>query len=86
MLKNNYNYFKQAREEDGKPPSQSVLEAMAKVNLHAMRMGPGKHLKGLELMGGIVKPEQFDYFHEMIITQELGRVGKRGYADGKLAL
>ncbi|XP_006459340.1 hypothetical protein AGABI2DRAFT_201485 [Agaricus bisporus var. bisporus H97] len=74
-----------AREEDGKPPSQSVLEAMAKVNLHAMRMGPGKHLKGLELMGGIVKPEQFDYFHEMIITQELGRAGKRGYADGLMA-
>lgn len=23
-----------------------------------MRMGPGKHLKGLELMGGIVKPEE----------------------------
>jgi hypothetical protein len=55
---------------------------MAKVNLHAMRMGPGKHLKGLELMGGIVKPEEFDYFHELILTQELGRAGKRGYADG----
>lgn len=28
------------------------------VNLHAMRMGPGKHLQGLTLMGGIVKPEE----------------------------
>ena len=28
------------------------------MNLHAMRMGPGKHLKGLTLMGGIVKPEE----------------------------
>ena len=31
-------------------------------NLHAMRLGPGKHLKGLILMDGIVKPEEFDYF------------------------
>jgi len=27
-----------------------------------MRLGPGKHLKGLTLMDGIVKPEEFDYF------------------------
>ncbi|KIM39781.1 hypothetical protein M413DRAFT_74383 [Hebeloma cylindrosporum] len=71
-----------AREEDGKPPSKSVIEAMAKLNLHAMRMGPGKHLKGLELMGGLVKPEEFDYFHELIITQEFARSGRRGYGDG----
>lgn len=58
---------------------------MAKVNIHAMRMGPGKHLKGLELMGGVVKPENFDYFHEMIVTQEFARVGKRGYGDGELS-
>lgn len=56
---------------------------MAKCNLPAMRMGPGKHLKGLELMGGIVKPEEFDYFHEMIINQELARHSKRGYGDGE---
>ena len=29
-----------------------------KVNLHAMRLGPGKHLKGLELMKGVVTPEE----------------------------
>jgi hypothetical protein len=27
-----------------------------------MRMGPGKHLKGLELAGGIVKPEEVRLF------------------------
>ncbi|KAF9525678.1 peroxisomal acyl-CoA-dehydrogenase [Crepidotus variabilis] len=74
-----------AREEDGKPPSKSVIEAMAKQNLHAMRMGPGKHLLGRELMGGIVKPEEFDYFHELIITQELARCGQRGYGDGLMS-
>ena len=30
----------------------------SEVELHAMRMGPGKHLKGRTLMGGIVKPEE----------------------------
>jgi len=30
-----------------------------------MRMGPGKHLRGLTLMGGIVTPEEFNYFHEV---------------------
>ncbi|KDQ59065.1 hypothetical protein JAAARDRAFT_33786 [Jaapia argillacea MUCL 33604] len=72
----------QAREEDGKRPSQSVIEEMTKLNVHAMRMGPGKHLKGLTLMGGIVKPEEFDYFHELVITQEMCRIGARGYGDG----
>ena len=33
--------------------------------MHAMRMGPGKHLKGLTLMNDLVKPEEFDYFHEV---------------------
>lgn len=28
------------------------------MNLHAMRMGPGKHLKGLKLMNGLVTPEE----------------------------
>jgi hypothetical protein len=27
-------------------------------NIHAMRLGPGKHLKGLTLFGGVVKPEE----------------------------
>ncbi|KAI9568284.1 acyl-CoA dehydrogenase/oxidase [Boletus coccyginus] len=74
----------QAREEDGKRPSQFVFDKMAELDLHAMRMGPGKHLKGKTLMGGLVKPEEFDYFHELVITQELVRCGMRGYGDGIL--
>jgi alkylation response protein AidB-like acyl-CoA dehydrogenase/predicted heme/steroid binding protein len=74
-----------AHEEDGKPPSKSVIEAMAKVNFPAMHMGPGMHLRGRELMGGIVKSEEFDYFHELIITQEFSRAGRRGYRDGLMA-
>ncbi|KZT07648.1 peroxisomal acyl-CoA-dehydrogenase [Laetiporus sulphureus 93-53] len=72
----------QAREADGKRPSQLVFDKMAELELHAMRMGPGKHLKGRTLMNGLVKPEEFDYFHELIISQEVCRCGARGYGDG----
>ena len=50
-----------------------------------MRQGPGKHLKVRKLFGGAVEPEEFDYFHEMIINQELSRLQARGYADGEWA-
>ncbi|KZV68187.1 acyl-CoA dehydrogenase NM domain-like protein [Peniophora sp. CONT] len=72
----------QAREEDGKRPSLDVIAKMAEQNIHAMRMGPGKHLKGRKLMGGIVEPEKFNYFHELVVQQEIPRVGARGYGDG----
>ncbi|EIN04041.1 acyl-CoA dehydrogenase, partial [Punctularia strigosozonata HHB-11173 SS5] len=74
----------QAREEDGKRPSQEVFDKMAEMEIHAMRMGPGKHLKGRKLMGGIVSPEEYDYFHELVVTQELTRIAARGYGDGLL--
>lgn len=46
-------------EEDGKRPTQSVFDEMAKLDIVAMRcLGPGKHLKGRTLMGGIVEPEE----------------------------
>lgn len=69
-------------EEDGKRPSAHVIKAMADINMHAMRLGPGKHLKGLTLMGGVVSPEEFDYFHELVCIQEISRCGQRGYGDG----
>jgi hypothetical protein len=37
--------------------------------MHAMRMGPGKHLQGRILMNGLVKPEEFDYFHEVNLSE-----------------
>ncbi|KAJ6531712.1 acyl-CoA dehydrogenase [Mycena capillaripes] len=70
------------REEDGKRPSQACFDAMARSNIIAMRMGPGPHLKGRVLMDGLVKPEEFDYFHELIMAQEGTRFNARGYLDG----
>lgn len=52
----------QACEESGKRASKEVLSAMAKNGMNRMRLGPGKHLHGKELMGGVVKGEEFDYF------------------------
>ncbi|KLO13475.1 acyl-CoA dehydrogenase NM domain-like protein [Schizopora paradoxa] len=71
-------------ESDNKRPNQEVFDKMAALEIHAMRMGPGKHLKGRTLMNGLVKPEEFDYFHELIITQEITRCKSRGYGDGLL--
>ena len=39
--------------------------SLREMNIIAMRLGPGKHLKGKTLLGGVVKPEEFDYFHEV---------------------
>jgi hypothetical protein len=33
-------------------------------------------------MGGIITPEKFDYFHELILTQEIALTAARGYGDG----
>lgn len=48
----------------------------SETNLNAMRLGPGKHLKGRVLMGGIVKPEEFDYFHEVCICKLEAALGE----------
>ncbi|GAA6005841.1 hypothetical protein JCM11491_004030 [Sporobolomyces phaffii] len=71
----------QLHEKDGKRPTVELIQKMGEINMNAMRLGPGKLLKGLTLPGG-VKGEDFDYFHEQIVTQELVRAGARGYADG----
>lgn len=40
-----------------------MLTPMSRANnLNRMRLGPGEHLHGHELMGGVVKGEDFDYF------------------------
>ena len=74
----------QEKEKDGTFISQELVERMAKENIHAMRLGPGEHLHGRTLMGGIVKGKDFDFFHELVVSQELARIGSRGFADGML--
>ena len=67
----------QAREEDGKHFSSQVFGELTKMNILPMRLGPGPHLKGLTLMGGIIEPEEFDHFHELTMVQEIARIHHR---------
>lgn len=76
----------QAKEKDGTYVSQELIDLMAKEGVLHMRLGPGKHLQSAPpLLGGAVKPEEFDYFHDLIIGQELVRSSARGFQDGNMA-
>ncbi|GAA5922749.1 hypothetical protein JCM3775_006123 [Rhodotorula graminis] len=72
-----------AGELSGDRPTADLVQKMGQPewDLHAMRMGPGKHLAGKTLPGG-VKGEDFDYFHELVVIQELVRVGAPGWQAG----
>lgn len=48
----------EAKDGLGKVPERAIFEQLAAVNIPAMRVGPGPHLKGLTLMNGTVKPEE----------------------------
>jgi len=72
------------KELDGTYISQELVDKMAANNLIALRLGPGKHLYGKKLLGD-VKGEEFDYFHDLIVAQELSRANSRGFQDGNLA-
>lgn len=58
---------------------------MANNGVLAMRLGPGKHLHGRNIMDGAVDGKEFDYFHDMIVGQELARPAARGFQDGNMA-
>ncbi|GMK56074.1 hypothetical protein CspeluHIS016_0211300 [Cutaneotrichosporon spelunceum] len=74
----------QAHEISGKEASVQVKRDMAESQLNHMRLGPGKHLHGRTLMGG-VRGEDFDYFHELVVVQELSRIRAKGYSTGAMA-
>lgn len=69
-----------AGEESGKAATDELFAKMGSAGLLAMRMGPGKHLEGFNLLGGISAAE-FDYFHEMIIHEEFCNMGYPGFQD-----
>ncbi|KAI2625735.1 acyl-CoA dehydrogenase NM domain-like protein [Hypoxylon sp. NC1633] len=75
----------QAREADGKYVSQELVKRWSEKGILHMRLGPGKHLHGVNLMDGAVKGEEFDYFHDMIVSQESVRANARGFQDGSLS-
>lgn len=68
----------QEKEKDGSYISQGLIDRMAEANVLAMRLGPGKHLHGRKLLGGVVDGKEFDYFHDLIVAQEMSRANARG--------
>lgn len=66
------------------PPSKEMRMRMGALGIHAMVQGPGEHLKWAEngLCNGAVKPEEFNYFHELIVQEERSRLMTPGYDDG----
>jgi len=71
-------------EEEGKTIPQELIDKMAKKGILHMRLGPGKHMHGVDLMDGAVKGEEFDYFHDQIVGQEMTRANARGFQDGNM--
>jgi len=64
-----------------KPPSIELNEKVGRAGLYAARLGPGPHLKGLNILG--VRGEDFDIFHELITHEEWARIcGDPAVQDG----
>ncbi|KAF2177396.1 acyl-CoA dehydrogenase family protein [Zopfia rhizophila CBS 207.26] len=72
------------KEKDGSYISQELIDRMAKNDMLAMRLGPGRHLRGKNLLG-VVKGEEFDYLHDLVQAQEFVRANSRGFQDGNMA-
>ncbi|PWY68404.1 acyl-CoA dehydrogenase NM domain-like protein [Aspergillus heteromorphus CBS 117.55] len=75
----------QEKEKDGTYISQELIDRMAEAGILAMRLGPGKHLHGQTLLGGAVDGKDFDYLHDLVVSQELVRSNARGFQDGNMA-
>lgn len=70
-----------ASENDNKPPTLELMQKISKAGLLHTRLGPGEHLKLLPMPCDI-KPEEFDYFHSMILHEEGSRLMCPGFLDG----
>lgn len=71
-------------EATARAPSQELRQKLGQAGILAMVQGPGDHLKYAPngLMNGVVKPEEFDYFHELIVQEERSRFFCPGWEDG----
>jgi len=57
-----------------KPVPKEVFKKMGQAGILAANLGPGSHLTGLPLPNGL-QPEEFDFFHEQIVHEEIYRLG-----------
>lgn len=56
-------------EVNGERPSNEFMEKMGACGLLACNIGPGRYLRefNVQLPGGVA-PEEYDYFHEVLVT------------------
>ncbi|KAJ2984913.1 hypothetical protein HDV02_000865 [Globomyces sp. JEL0801] len=74
-------YNDEVNKDDFNPPaSREVYQKMGKAGLLAAKIGPGVHLKGYQQLTG-VDPSKYDYFHELIVHEEMSNIGLPGYGD-----
>jgi hypothetical protein len=71
----------QEKERDGSYVSQEMIDRQAETNILAMRLGPGEHLHNRTLLGGAVDGKEFDFFHDLILSQDMVRASARGTYD-----
>jgi len=70
-------------EENDRPPSAELYRKLGAAGILTARIGPGPHVKMLAIpLPGGVKPEEFDYFHELIAHEEISRLGLPSLVDG----
>lgn len=73
-------------EDAGQGPSKELWKKAAEAGIFLLKLGPGKHQRlaadlGFKLPCGIA-PEEYDFFHEKIVTEELSRHSCPGFYDG----
>mmetsp|Transcript_100813 Transcript_100813/g.252738 ORF Transcript_100813/g.252738 Transcript_100813/m.252738 type:complete len:520 (-) Transcript_100813:110-1669(-) len=69
----------------GDYPDLELRQKLGSSGMLGIQLGPGPWLQALGLLGikipGDVAPEEFDYFHEMLVHQEISRLGRPGFID-----
>ncbi|KAG0170056.1 hypothetical protein DFQ28_002596 [Apophysomyces sp. BC1034] len=68
-------------EDSGEKPTDEFMQKLGSHGLLAANVGPGPWLRDYKLPGGVTADE-YDYFHEMIVHEEMARWGVRGTDDG----
>eukprot|EP01063_Lacrimia_lanifica_P007925 TRINITY_DN1508_c0_g1_i1.p1 TRINITY_DN1508_c0_g1~~TRINITY_DN1508_c0_g1_i1.p1 ORF type:complete len:520 (+),score=229.00 TRINITY_DN1508_c0_g1_i1:69-1628(+) len=74
-------------EKSGKHPTDETFRQLGKHGILLARLGPGPWVKecieemGVSLPGG-VKPEEFDYFHELMVHDQIIRTNTASYCAG----
>lgn len=69
----------------GDYPDRELQGKLGMSGMMVSRMGPGPWLAdakklGINIPGGL-QPEEYDYFHEMLVQQEISRLGRPGFID-----